>query len=203
METIVRDRQISPIGLRSNALANAPAPQGRSLAVAPSALSLGDAETVAMGHCELGKIRLETGRFQDALELFEQALALQPHDVESWYNRAEALTCLSRYEDALASLEQAQTLAGFATPRLWVQKAVVLIWLNRLEAALTCCNRALWLDPDHSQAWLFRGVALHRLGQSKEAYRSYRRVAQPDLSAGSHSNLQRLCQDIVLNHRAS
>ncbi|MBD1915693.1 MULTISPECIES: tetratricopeptide repeat protein [Cyanophyceae] len=197
METMVRDRQILPIGLRSNAAT----PQGH-LATVPRPLPFRDDETVAMGQCELGKIRLEMGRFQDALELFEQALALQPHDVESWLNRAEALTCLSRYEDALASLEQVQTLAGFATTRLLVQKAVVLIWLNRLEAALTCCNRALWLNPDHSQAWLFRGVALQRLGRNKEAHRSYRRVAQPALAAGSHSNLQRLCQDIVLNHQA-
>ncbi|MBD1874367.1 tetratricopeptide repeat protein [Nodosilinea sp. FACHB-131] len=199
METMVRDRQISPIGLRSSATPS----QGRSLATIPRALPPCDDETVAMGQCELGKIRLEMGRFEDALELFEQALALQPHDVESWHNRAEALTCLNRYEDALASLEQAQTLAGFATTRLLVQKAVVLIWLNRLEDALACCNRALWLNPDHSQAWLFRGVTLQRLGRSKEAQRSYRRVAQPALAAGSHSNLQRLCQDIVDNHQAS
>lgn len=198
METMVRDRQISPVGLR----AKAKPPQGY-LATIPKALSPHDHETVAMGQCELGKIRLEMGRFEDALELFEQALALQPHDVESWHNRAEALTCLGRYEDALASLEQAQTLAGFATARLLVQKAVVLIWLNRLEAALTCCNRALWLTPDHSQAWLFRGVALQRLGRYQEAHRSYRRVAQPALAAGSYSNLQRLCQDIALSHQAS
>ncbi|MBD2234532.1 tetratricopeptide repeat protein [Phormidium tenue] len=198
METMVRDRQILPIGLRSNAAA----PQGH-LATKPRPLPFRDDETVAMGQCELGKIRLEMGRFEDALELFEQALALQPHDVESWHNRAEALTCLSRYEAALASLEQAQTLAGFATPRLLVQKAVVLIWLNRLEDALTCCNRALWLNPNHSQAWLFRGIALQRLGRFEEAHRSYHRVARPALAAGSRSNLQRLCQDIVLSHRAS
>ncbi|PZV08962.1 MAG: hypothetical protein DCF32_03505 [Leptolyngbya sp.] len=198
METMVRDRQISPVGLRPTANP----PRGH-LATIPKALPAHDAETVAMGQCELGKIRLEMGRFEDALGLFEQALALQPHDVESWHNRAEALTCLGRYEDALASLEQAQTLAGFATPRLLVQKAVVLIWLSRLEAALTCCNRALWLNPNHSQAWLFRGVALQRLGRSQEAHRSYRRVAQPALAAGAHSNLQRLCQDIVLSHQAS
>jgi tetratricopeptide (TPR) repeat protein len=199
METMVRDRQISPVGLRSSALAT----QNRSLASVPGTPPHCDYEAVALGHCELGKIRLEMGRFQDALELFEQALALQPHDVESWYNRAEALTCLGRYTDALASLEQAQTLAGFATTRLWVQKAVVLIWLNRLEAALNCCNRALWLNPNHSQAWLFRGVALHRLGRTKEASRSYRRVAQPALSSGAHSNLQQLCKDIAIEHRAS
>lgn len=199
METMVRDRQITPTGQRPRGQS----PKDRSLAIAPRALPLCDYQTVAVGHCELGKIRLEMGRFQDALELFEQALALHPHDVESWYNRAEALTCLSRYEDALASLEQAQTLAGFGTTRLWVQKAVVLLWLNRLEAALNCCNRALWLNPDHSQAWLFRGVALHRLGRTKEASRSYRRVAQPTLSSGAHSNLQRLCQDIVRDYQAS
>ncbi|MEA5448780.1 tetratricopeptide repeat protein [Leptolyngbya sp. CCNP1308] len=198
METMVRDRQITPTGSRSAAIA----PGRRALGMAPFAPSAFDPRTVAMGRCELGKIRLEMGRFQDALELFEQSLAVQPHAVESWYGRAEALTCLGRYEDALASLEQAQTLAGFASARLWVQKAAVLLWLNRLEAALNCCNRALWLTPHHSQAWLFRGVALHRLGRVKEAYRSYRRVSQPEAAAGARANIQQLCQDIALQSQA-
>ncbi|MFQ4137888.1 tetratricopeptide repeat protein [Nodosilinea sp. PGN35] len=199
METVVRDRQIIPLGPRSGAIA----PGRRALGGAPFEPAAFDARTVAMGRCELGKIRLEMGRFQDALELFEQSLALQPHAVESWYGRAEALTCLGRYEDALASLEQAQTLAGFASARLWVQKAVVLLWLNRLETALNCCNQALWLAPDHTQAWLFRGVALHRLGRFKEAYRSYRRASQPDTATGARANVQRLCQDIAQQSQAS
>lgn len=166
METCVRDRQILPLNDRW-----ASAPQ-----------TAFEAQAVALRHCELGKIRLEMGRFAEALGLFEQALTLQPHDVESWCGRAEALACLGRSDEALHSIEQAQELAGFANTRLWVQKAGLLVLLNRPEAALNCCNRALWLSPSHAQAWLFRGVALQGLGRFQAACRSYRRVTQPTAS---------------------
>jgi tetratricopeptide (TPR) repeat protein len=142
------------------------------------------------------------GRYPEALDQFEQALTAHPHDIESWYSRADALACLGRYEDALQSLEQAQELAGFADTRFWVQKAVLLILLNQPEAALNCCNQVLWRSPSHRQAWLFRGVALHRLGRFRASYRSYQRVLQPVLSSTADS-IRRLCHDLAPHHQAS
>jgi tetratricopeptide (TPR) repeat protein len=149
----------------------------------------------------MGKIYLEMGRYPDALAEFEQALTLQPHDVESWYSRASALACLGRHAAALHSLEQAQELAGFANAHLWVQKAVLLILLDDPTSALNCCNQALWRSPNHAQAWLFRGVSLHRLGRFRAACRSYQRVAQtaPPTPADS---LRRLCHDLAPNQQA-
>ena len=40
-------------------------------------------------------------------------------------------------------------------------------------------DRALDLTPHHTQAWLFRGVALQRLGQYAEAYHSYEQALPP------------------------
>lgn len=115
--------------------------------------------------------------------------------MESWCRRADALAALDRYEDALHSLEQAQELAGFGQPRLWVQKAVILILLNRPQEALSDCNYALWLEPEHAQAWLFRGVSLQRMGRYPEAYRSYRRASHP-AKPTLHHHLQTLCHDL-------
>lgn len=182
-------------------------PLGQSLdhrqSLSPTPLSPGrDYEIEALRHCETGKLYLEAGRYPEALQQFEQALTVHPHDVESWYGRADALACLSRYDEALHSLEQGQALAGFADARQSVQKAVLLILLNQPEAALNCCNHALWLEPHHTQAWLFRGVALHRLGQFRAAHRSYRRVARP-ATAPSTDSMRRLCHDIGLDYQAS
>ncbi|WOD39849.1 tetratricopeptide repeat protein [Nodosilinea sp. E11] len=185
METCVRDRQILPTGHRP-----------------PRPIPALDYETEARHHRERGKLLLEMGRYREALAQFRQALTVHPHDAESWSSRADALACLGLYDDALQSLEQAQELAGLADPRFWVQKAVLFILLNQPEAALTCCNQALWRSPSHRQAWLFRSVALHRLGQFQAAYRSYQRVSQPGLSSPAES-IRQLCHDLAPHHQAS
>lgn len=185
METLLRDRPITPVGDRARLR-----PQARL--AKPSF----DPQTEAIRLCEIGKILLNAGRFAAALDQFEQALAWQPHDVESWYSRAEALAALNRYEAALHSLEQAQALADFGEPRLWVQKAMILIALHHPQAALTHCNCALWLEPNHVQAWLFRGVALQQLGRDQEAQRSYRRASHRATST-LHDRMSQLCHDLA------
>ena len=185
METCVRDRQILPTGPRLTSLA--------------SSRAAGDFERLR--HGEMGKLYLEQGCYQEALAQFEQALALDPHQAESWCSRADALSCLGRYEEALQSIEQAQALAGLSNARLWVQKAVLLILLNQPRLALTCCNQALWRSPSHTQAWLFRGVALHGLGKFRAAYRSYQRVLHPVAPAVANS-VRRLCHDLALDQQA-
>jgi tetratricopeptide (TPR) repeat protein len=161
-----------------------------------------DRETEAIRLCEVGKLMLTAKRFEDALAQFEQALAVAPHAVDGWYYRADALACLNCYEEALQSLEQAQELDGFEASHIWVQKAVVLILLNRHNEALNCCNQALRKEPNHCQAWLFRGVALHRLGHYQEAYRSYCR-ASGQTQSNTQLNIRRLCHDISTYEQAS
>lgn len=183
METRRRDRRTGPVGDRTP-MASGPALSG------------------AFYHCELGKLRLETGHYRQALEQFEQALTQDPHDVESWYGRADALACLSRYDEALASLEQARELAGTTDARFWMQKAVLLLMVNQPRSALNCCNQVLWRFPNHVQAWLFRGIALDHLGQSDAACRSYQRIMRPTLPATATA-VRRLCHDLTVTHQAS
>lgn len=119
-----------------------------------------------------------TGFFAPPDQL-EQVLAMQPHDAEGWCHRAELLTRWQCYEEALSSLEQAEALAGLNEPKLCIQKAVLLILLSYYSEAFACCENVLQQDPNHPQAWLFRGVACHRLGRYREAYRSYGRATPP------------------------
>jgi tetratricopeptide (TPR) repeat protein len=154
-----------------------------------------DQETEAICLCEVGKLMLTANRFEDALDQFNQSLKVDPHFVDAWYHRADALACLNRYEDALESLEQAQELAGYEASHIWVQKAVVLILLSRYEAGLNCCNQAIRQKSNYFQAWLFRGVALHCLGNYTEAYRSYYKASNQPKST-LHQNLRRFYHDI-------
>jgi tetratricopeptide (TPR) repeat protein len=70
--------------------------------------------------------------------------------------------------------------AGLPPAEAWVMEAVRLVQAEQPEAALEACDRALALAPGYSQGWLFRGVALHRLGRYAEAYRCYERALEQE-----------------------
>lgn len=105
--------------------------------------------------------------------------------------RAQALMKLGNYADAL------ELLSRMASAQLTVDEcllqAICLIHLERPQEALWVCDRALALDDQHPQAWLFRGVALHRLGRFGEAYRCYDLATHRDPATRPVSLRQR-CQ---------
>lgn len=93
-----------------------------------------------------------------------------------WYSRGEALSTLGHYAEALRYFEEAIALGGDPAEAL-IAAAVCLIHLERPQAALMLCDRVLAQAPEHPQGWLFRGVALQRLGQHRQAYAAYQRAS--------------------------
>lgn len=191
METTVRNRAIAPAGPRSSP------PPFSGWTSAPNSEPI----TEVVRRCEIGKILLEAGLPEAALGQFEFALDLDAHAAEGWAGRGEALACLNRYEEALENLEQAQELAGLSDIAIWIQKATVLILLGRPVEALSCCEYVLMLRPDHTQAWLFRGVAQQRLGEFRAASESYSRAThypRPSL----HDQIRRFWHDLTTHQQA-
>jgi len=89
-------------------------------------------------------------------------------------SQAQRLLEQGKYEAALQQFAQAPQAMQNSVDL--VNQAVCLIHLDRPQEALWLCDRALTLAPNHAQAWLFRGVALHRLGKYQEAYACYDRA---------------------------
>lgn len=90
----------------------------------------------------------------------------------TWYGQGEALANLGHYAEALRYFEEALALESDNVDAL-LYAAVCLIHGQRLQEALEKCDRILAQCPDHAQAWMFRGVALQRLGQYRQAYAAY------------------------------
>ena len=57
-----------------------------------------------------GVVAYVDGRFDDALELFSQAIADDPQDAESLNNLGQVLAKLGRYDEAVDRFEQALTI---------------------------------------------------------------------------------------------
>jgi predicted TPR repeat methyltransferase len=137
----------------------------------------------------LGVIAGQRGQPQQAIELIDQALAIEPANAAAWSNRGNALLELKRYPDALKSYDRALAINPRHAEALH-NRGLTLHTLDRTEEALASYDRALKIKPDYPQALNHRGIALCKLGRQSEALTAFRRavVLQPGVGE-FHGNL--------------
>lgn len=116
-----------------------------------------------------GEELLSTGRLDEAVERFQQAL--QFHDRAETHNRlGVALARLGRTDEALAAFQRAVEL-GPEQPSAWTNLGNARQELGQLEAAREAYERALALDPDHPLAHHNLGALLRKQGRYDQAVR--------------------------------
>lgn len=104
----------------------------------------------------------------------QYSTALTSVPFASALRQAEELLARGHYGAALRCFQQAAVnLQADALADNYVHQAVCLIHLDRPQVALQMSDRAIALNANHPQAWLFRGVALRRLGRFQDAYKAY------------------------------
>ena len=109
-----------------------------------------------------GNFRQALGQLDQALDLYDRALALSRGALDTRFNRLLALTALGRIEEALP---EADSLLGIlpAEPRLHSTRGVILRAFGRLSEAAEAFDRALALDPRRTTALQGRAqIALDR-----------------------------------------
>jgi Flp pilus assembly protein TadD len=136
------------------------------------------------------------GRFAEALESFDAALALVPNSAELCNSRGNALRRLKRLPEALASYERAIALA----PELaaaWNNRGLVLQAMRRFEEAAVSYRRALELQPQLAEGYNNLGTVECVLGRPAAALSSFRRALElePRLR-GVHANLGNALRDL-------
>lgn len=94
---------------------------------------------------------LQGGRYQQALEFAENALALAPDSAEAYLLRGIAQSQLSRPHDAVESLRKAMELDP-ASPKPPYNLAVHYYGAGEKMEALVAVRRAVELDPAHAAA---------------------------------------------------
>ncbi len=138
----------------------------------------------------LGNIFLKQNRFQEALDCFE--IALQDErglkDPELWNNHGLALAGLKKFDQAIASYDQALRISPGAVfvdrvePRSkaddyylwWFNRGTALVDLKRYEEAIASLDQSIKIRPNYSFVWFFKGLALFRLERYEEARSAYR-----------------------------
>lgn len=121
---------------------------------------------------ENGNLFLNTQKYAEAIQTYDQALTIKPDFDKVWVNRGNAQTGLQKYNDAIASYNQ----AIHYNPQMdeaWYNRGNALSSLQKYNDAIASYNQAIKIQPDKHEAWINKGIALARIQQYKQAIAAY------------------------------
>jgi serine/threonine protein kinase/Flp pilus assembly protein TadD len=114
----------------------------------------------------------EAGQFQKAIELYDQAIAVNPKLAEAHWGRCYSLNSLQQPDDAIAACNQALAINPDYPEAMW-SKGSALDQKQRFNESLKLYQRATALKPNFAEAWNNQGVSLLALDRNTEAVAAF------------------------------
>jgi serine/threonine protein kinase/tetratricopeptide (TPR) repeat protein len=132
----------------------------------------------------LARLRLHTGRIEEALDALNQSLALQGQSLDALLSLVEAHELRGEFHQAERAAQEAVQLR----PEYWLthdRLALLYFRHGRYDLAASGWEKAASLVPDHHHAYSNLGSALFHLGRLKDSITAYRRslAIHPSASA--------------------
>lgn len=127
----------------------------------------------------LGILRLQQGRHEEAIALTRKVVEEVPDCAEAHSNLGAALHLASRDAEAEAAFEAALAIDPDRA-EAYYGLSLTLHAQGRFEEAAACCERALAIDPDYAEASCALGAACVALDEPDRAIPHYRRALEID-----------------------
>lgn len=124
----------------------------------------------------LAGILIRAGRWQEAAEAAESAVARNVRHPEAYFNRALVGVALGKFESALADYRTTLELKPDHA-NAWLNKANLLRDIGRTRDALLAYDRAIELNPSFVAAVNNRGLLKKKLKRHEEAIGDFDRAA--------------------------
>jgi uncharacterized protein (AIM24 family)/DNA-binding SARP family transcriptional activator len=155
---------------------DAPAPSRRltpSIGLAPDSDGPNDAANEDfLFHLYRGSELLQDNRAHEAKEELERALHLQPHDTKGQDLLAVVYFRLGLYPRAISIYEQLRRTSP-RDPALLLNLALCYLKTGQAGLARRDLEQLLTVNPHHSRAWGYLGLACERLGALADAQRAF------------------------------
>jgi len=119
-------------------------------------------------HAQLAYHKFNKGDFKGALTEYDEAIRIDPTDVEYFLNRGLVKEKLRDYEGSLGDFTTALRLKS-DYEKVWFNRGNVLTKLNRLSEAIEDYTLAIFYDPQYATAYYNRSLDYYKLGKTKEA----------------------------------
>ena len=106
------------------------------------------------------------GRYEEAIQCYDQALAINPDDKEGWDGKGDALDDLGKHEEAIICYDY--VLRIHPNDSTWAMKGIVLNKINRHQEANICFDKALAMNPQNTTAQNMKNT-MNRMEQMNTA----------------------------------
>lgn len=112
-----------------------------------------------------------SGQYDEALVVYDQAIELNPNYAAAWYGRCRVLRRFALYQESLKACDKVLEINPNAY-WAWHVRGSALNSLMRTEEALESYNKSLEIKPDYHHAWNGRCWAFNNLQKYQEALNS-------------------------------
>jgi len=116
----------------------------------------------------LGLIHSAIGNHQQAIENYDDILAINPTNVETLINKGSSLIDLHNYKLAISTLQLAINIRS-DIPEAWSNLGIAFNSLNLFQDSLNAYDKALSLRPNFYEAWSNKSRPLCKLRRYAEA----------------------------------
>jgi tetratricopeptide (TPR) repeat protein len=126
---------------------------------------------------KLGDECLAKKKYKEAIEHYEQALAIQQANPYLHYNWATCLFALGRYKESLSKFRRAVHLKPDFSDALchW---GIALIHINQPHQAMSKFLKASYANPDDPKIYFHWGLLFEQLDKMDKAFEKYNKVLE-------------------------
>lgn len=129
-------------------------------------------ESSASYHIEKGSAASDSGRYEEAVRHFHEAIALVPYEPVAFNNLGVTFFRVGELDSAINAYQTAIRLRpGFA--RAYLNLANVYLRQNNYQLAIAATSGALKQDPSMADAYALRGMIYEQLQQLNESLKNY------------------------------
>ncbi|TYQ18107.1 UNVERIFIED_CONTAM: Tfp pilus assembly protein PilF [Acetivibrio alkalicellulosi] len=122
----------------------------------------------------------DMGKYEDAIEYYENAISLNSEDAILYNNKASALNKLKKFNEALENCNSGLKYnADMAY--IYKNKGEALFGLQAYEESLKCCEMCLNIDPHVVEAYVIKMKIFNQINQYDEALYVYNKAFEKGL----------------------
>jgi tetratricopeptide (TPR) repeat protein len=139
-------------------------------------------EAVIQDYFERGLARIDSGKYEEAMNDFDKALLYDPENADVYLNRGVLFIYSQQFNEALQELDKAEKYDK-KNPGICFNRGLIFYNQNRFKDALVQLDQSIKLDEEYTRAYFEKGMVLDALGQTDEALKALkkaRNLGDPD-----------------------
>lgn len=122
--------------------------------------------------CNQGFSLYSEGKYEDAINCFENSISLKSDFWTAYYGKALCLTTLGRAQEALEECDKAISLQPDSA-MLYYVKSTCFLQFNRHDEAIQALDKSIALDSQYAEAYYGKATVFYTLSRKDEALEYY------------------------------